>query len=481
MIRALCSSLVAVTLALTVGGCGSQTKWSTPSAEARRAFEEGVGHFEKFYYAEAAESFKQAIAADSTFAVAWGRLGLLHMYTMDETAARHDVTRALMLSSRATEREQLLIRLWYYRVMYENVRAAAVADSLIALYPKEAEAYLVRGQLYTGEKNIEAAVKMFERAVAADTGFALGVMSLGYAYSDLGEQDKAVSYMQRYIRMAPDAADPRASYADILLRAGRYDEALEQYRASLEHKPDYWYSVRQIGGVYALHGRLADARKEFDRSLTMVPGGSTTEALRLRLYAYLDMQRGAYEEAVSKSREAVAIDSSLLGSALQLSYALAKLKRFAEAEECIRQSLEELERKHQTDSPTMQGYHIMRARVYTEEGRYEEALRACKSALEYSSPQMRGAVYTQIARTYLAARQYEPSLDAVEGALGVNPNAPEALLILTKVYNELGDRRMVIEVGDRLRTLWKDADPDFLPLRELHQLLGSRRTPRTGT
>jgi uncharacterized protein HemY len=94
---------------------------------------------------------------------------------------------------------------------------------------------------------------------------------------------------------------------------------------------------------------------------------------------------------------------------------------------------------------------------------------------------MRGAVYTQMARTYLEARQYEPSLDAVEGALGVNPNAPEALLILTKVYYELGDRRMVIEVGDRLRTLWKDADPDFLPLRELHHLLGNRRTPRTGT
>ena len=87
--------------------------------------------------------------------------------------------------------------------MYENVRAAAVADSLIALYPKEAEAYLVRGQLYTQEKNVEAAVEMYERAVAADTGFALGVMSLGYAYSDLGDQDKAVSYMQRYIRMAP--------------------------------------------------------------------------------------------------------------------------------------------------------------------------------------------------------------------------------------------------------------------------------------
>jgi tetratricopeptide (TPR) repeat protein len=118
--------------------------------------------------------------------------------------------------------------------------------------------------------------------------------------------------------------------------------------------------------------------------------------------------------------------------------------------------------------------------VLTENRQFDEAEQACKSALEYSSPQMRGAVYSQLARTYLASGQYESALDAVEGALGVNPNAPDALLVLVKVYRERGDRRMVSEVGQRLRDLWNNADPDFLPLIELRRLLATpRKNPGT--
>ena len=475
MIRTILNTVLLAILGVMVGGCATPPQWSTASPDALRAYEEGVTHWERFYYAEAATSFKKAIAADTMFAVAWGRLALVHLNSADEVSARRESAHALALSSRTTEREQLLIRLWYYRIMYDNTHAAAAADSLIALYPKEPEAFLLRGQLYEQEKNLEASVRMYERSVAADTGFALGVMSLGYAYSNLGEQDKAVSYMQRYIRMAPDAADPRASYADILVRAGRYDDALEQYRASLSLKPDYWYSVRQIGGVYAVLGRLREAGREFERSLDMIPSGPSTNALRLRLEGYLDVQRGAYEEAVRKCKESIAIDSSVLGSAYNLTFALAKLKRFPEAEEYIRQSLAELQQKHLSDSPTMQGYHLMRARELTENRRFDEAEQACRSALEYSSPQMRGAVYGQLARTYFASGQYESALDAVEGALGVNPNAPDALMVLAKVYNEQGDRRMVIEVGQRLTELWKNADPDFLPLVELCRLLSTPR------
>jgi len=379
------------------------------------------------------------------------------------------------LCSTATLREQLLVRLLFYRIMYDNVDAAAVADSMIALYPDDAEAFYVRGQLFEQEKNPEAAVKMYEQAVNVDTGYGLGFMSLGYSYSNLGEQDKAVAYMQRYIRVAPGTADPRASYADILLRAGRYDEALEQYAASLSLKPDYWYSVRQIGVVYAMLGRLKDAGSQFDRFVETIPGSVGATAVRLRLHGFLNTRRGAFAEASRQYIEAITADSSVLASAFTLTFALAKDRHFAEAWSYAEQGLEELRRKNLTDSPTMQGYHLMRARILTEEGRYPEAEQSCKSALEYCTPLMRGDVYEQMARTYLAAREFEAALDAVEGALGVNPNDPDALLVLAKVYDEMGDRHMVSEVGERLRELWINADSDFLPLIELQSLRGFHR------
>ena len=457
---------------MLLAGCGGEPRWTTSSPEALRAYDEGVTHWQLFYYTEALASFQKSIAADSNFALPWGRLAMLHMNTLDEASARRESARALALSTRATEHEQLLVRVWYHRARYENAGAAAVADSLIAQYPNDPEGFLERGQLFEMEKNLEAAADMYERSVEADTGFALGVMSLGYVSSNLGEQDKAVGYMQRYIRMAPGAADPLASYADILVRAGRYDEALAQYRASLVIKPDYWYSVREVGTVYAILGRLREAEQQFDSSMGMVPGGPSARVVRLRLHAFLDIQRGAFAGAVDKLYESVAVDSSVFGNAVNLTYALAKLHRFAEADSLIRRSREELGQKHLTESPAMQAYHLMRARVLAEEQHYKDAEEACRSALEFSSPLMRGAVYAQLARIHLAARDFESALDAVEGALGVNPNTPDALLTLVKIYHEQGDTRMVREVGGRLLELWKDADPDFVRLIELRALLG---------
>lgn len=467
---------VLVLISLHLAGCGPGREWSTESAEAVRAYEEGVVHWNRFYYTEAEAAFKKSIAADSQFAVAWGRLGFLHLNTLDEAAARREGSRALALCANATLREQLLVRLWFYRINYDNTRAAAVADSLITLTPGDPEPYFVRGQLFEFEKNLEAAVRMYERAMQADTGFGLAVMSLGYAYSNLGEQDKAVGYMQRYITLAPGLADPKASYADVLLRAGRYEEALEQYNASLALKPDYWYSVRQIGAVFALMGRLKDAQRELDRSLGMMPSGTAATATRLRLHAYLDIRRGAFAEASRQCQEAIAADSSVLASSFTLAFALAKQRRFEEAWSVVAQALDELREKNLADSPTMQAYHLMRARVLTEEGKYDEAEQACKSALEYSTPLMREAVYSQLARTYAAASDFESALDAVEGALGVNPNDPDVLLVLTKIYKEQGDRHMAREVGGRLAAFWNKADDDFLPLIELRRLLGSQRT-----
>ena len=465
------ASMVLLALVL-LAGCGGKPQWTTSSSAALRAYDEGVTHWQRFYYSEAQASFEKAIAADSNFALPWGRLAMLHMNTLDEASARQESARALTLSSRATEHEQLLVRLWYHRARYENTRAATLADSLVTQFPSDPEGFLERGQLFEMEKNLEAAADMYERSVEADTGFALGVMSLGYVFSNLGEQDKAVGSMQRYIRMAPGAADPLASYADILVRAGRYDEALAQYRASLAIKPDYWYSVREIGTVYAILGRLRLAEQQFDSSMTMVPGGPAARVVRLRLHAYLDLMRGAYAAAIDKLNESVTVDSSVFGNAVNLTYALAKLHRFAEADSVIRRSHEELIQKHLTESPAMQAYYVMRARVLTEQHRYNDAEEACKSALEFSSPLMRGTVYAQLARIHLAARDFESALDAVEGALGVNPNAPDALLTLVKIYHGQGDTRMVHEVGGRLLELWKDADPDFVRLIELRALLG---------
>ena len=453
-------------------GCSGDRKVTTHSAEALRLYEDGVAQWQKFYYNEAKTAFEQALRADTTFAMAWGRLALVNAGTQNEPQARVDIDKALKYSPAVTKKEQLFLRMWDHRIHYRNKESAGVADSIIMLYPKEPEAYLFRGTLYEVNKNFEAAIRVFQQAVALDTAYAIAVMSLGYAYSNQGEHEKALSYMERYIRMAPDAADPRASYADLLLYIGRYNEALQQYRKSLELKPDYWYALVNIGEIYATLGRLNEAEKEYHEGFNALPQNGQIKVSRLSADAGLNMRRGKYAEALRQYSEALAIDSTSGEAVYGLVHARIKLKDFKNIDQLVDKIMQVLESRNLKESQAMRMFYLMKARLFTAQDKLSDALAVCDDALEYSSAVTRGSVYEQIAEIRLKESSFEEGFDACEEALRANPNLPEALLTLAKIYHAKGDKRMTNEIGERLLDLWRNADPDFQNLIEVRRLMG---------
>jgi tetratricopeptide (TPR) repeat protein len=460
---------------LLLAGCQQEKKMTTDSPEAMRLYGEGVKQGELFYFTEAKQSLEKAIAADSGFALAYGRLGMLAMMTGDQADARKQIAHALRLADRATRFEQLSIRMWSYRIENQFTNVAAVAESLIALYPDEPEPYLMRGQMYEVSKNLEGAVGMYRRSIEVDTGFATGVMSLGYAYSSLGDQEKAVTYMQRYINMAPGAADPYASYADLLLRAGRYDEALEQYQRSLKEKPDYWYAFQQIGRIDIMLGQLKEGRRQVEHAMSLVPPTPVVRSAMVRLDGELALLRGQYPAAVALFEQVLTSDTADYDAARGLGVTLGRLKRFSEAHKLLDRVLSVIEERRLTETDVMIGYLLHRAEVLREEGRYDEALETCTKALDNATPLVRGSVYREIARIRLDAKQWEDAIDAVEQALAVNPNHPATLFTLAKIYGAMGDQKMTQEIGERLLSLWKNADPDFQDCNALLRLLGRKR------
>ncbi len=454
-------------------GCSQESRFTTTSEEARNAYSEGVKQMEMFYYAEALQSLDRAVAADSNFALAWGRKAMLAYRMGQDSAARAFGARATRLAPAAGERERLLVSAWSHLVSYQYSPAAAAADSLIELYPDEGEAYVLRGMLYEMDKNLEAAINVYAKASKGETAYPLAVMSLGYAYSAAGEQEKALDAMRRYIEMAPDAADPRASYADLLLRFGRYDEALEQYQKSLELKPDYWYAFSMIGKVYSAKGRLRDAEKMFDRAYGLLPPLRDLEAERLATAASLAMARGNYKDAERLSLEALAIDTTLGPGAVSLISALIKQDKFDSADQVVERYRMEMKARSLQESPAMADFHAIRARVLSARGRQEEALAALKEAMQYTSALNRTYVYREMAEVYLKQGEIEPALDACAEAMSINTNSPQALLTLTRVYHKQGNVPMTKEVGERLLLFWKDADPDFKDAAELKRLLAA--------
>ncbi len=461
---------------LCAGCVPEDPKLSTSSPEALAAYTEGVHLTQQFYLTEARNSFAQAIRHDSAFGMAWARLAIVEASARDEAMAREHIAGALDRAANATHGERLFIRMWSHRISFENEAAAVLADSLIALHPDDPEPYLFRGQIHELFQHLDSALVLYHKASELDTTYAPAAMTLGYAYSTMNDQEKALDYMARYIRLVPGAADPRASYADLLLRVGRYDEAVEQYRQSLNLKGDYWYAINQIGNVYRILGKLKAAGAQYDEGFRHMPQSEQLEAARITAHADLNYRAGRYAEAIAMYTRAFSADSTNLGAAYGLVSAYLESGNTALATAALDNAEAALGRLNLLESQAMLGFRLAQAKLLTGKGDYGAARTACEQALEISTPLTRPVVFRQIAEIAIKEGELEEAFDACEEALSINPHAPEALLTLMKAYVAQGDARMTAEIGSRLSDLWKDADADFVQAQELRQLFSRSRS-----
>lgn len=465
--------LLAAGCAALLVGCAGESKFTSTSPEAVRLYQRGVSHWDNFYLGEALASLDSSLQADSSFALAWGRRGLV-LNAMSRTGdAQASMDHARLHAAGATNREKLYIAVWDRMLRFDYAGAVSAVDSLLHFYPDEKEAYLFRGELYeVADKDLDAAVRYYQRAVDVDSTYARAVMSLGYAYSAMGLQKKGIPMMERYIRLNPTAADPHASLADLLVRAGQYDEAIDQYNQSLKIKPDYWYSFLQLGNVKLTLGRLKEAEQDFHRWITIVGTSPGMMSMQFTIDGHLALARRQYAEAEKAFRAGVGQDSTNMSAVIGLVESLANQKNFPEADRAINDLEREIGRRNLLHSTAMVNLHVMHARVLAAKKKYDEALVSCDSALAYSVVQTRAGIDRQIAELQFARGEFDRALDACSDALDISPNSPKVLLILTRIYQRTGDAGMTGEIGHHLLELWRDADPDFADKNDLLRLLG---------
>ncbi len=126
--------------------------------------------------------------------------------------------------------------------------------------------------------------------------------NLAVIYEQDGEYDRAI----REYRVAAESgiADPRIhlNLGNSLMKTGRYDEAREEYLATLRIAPDFESAVRNNLGILAAHqGDWPTAIREFEASLESNP--ENTGALSNLASAYLSS--GRFDEAIVALRRAL--------------------------------------------------------------------------------------------------------------------------------------------------------------------------------
>jgi tetratricopeptide (TPR) repeat protein len=258
---------------------GGKIPITTSSAPAREAFLHGRDLAEKLRVQVARADFERAVALDPGFAQA--QLALANAQPSAKQFFE-SLAHAVSAAAKASEGERLLIEGADAGAHGDNAKQTEIYGRLVALYPIDERAHLALGNAHFGAQRYAEAIKEYEAAVKIAPSFSQPYNQLGYSYRFQGEPAKAETAFKKYIELIPDDPNPYDSYAELLLKLGRFDESIAMYRKALAIDAGFVNSRFGIATDLDLQGKGAEARRELD---AMLEGAQDDGQRRAGLFA----------------------------------------------------------------------------------------------------------------------------------------------------------------------------------------------------
>lgn len=254
-------ALLLVTLTASAERQSGGMQMSTKSAKARAFFEEGLAKMETLHIQAGLQNWRNATQADPDF-------GLAHIFlayfAQDPTEQVAEREKALAARQSAGPEEKLIIDWLAEGSKGHMVPAIQAMNEALETYKHDKHlAWLAGWWLLLAQDEPAKAIPVFERAIKLDPKFADPWNEVAYCYARVGNFEKAFEHIKRYTELLPNEANPQDSYAELSRMAGRYDDALAHYHASLKLDPTFIESQLGLGDTYALMGNEARARVEY--------------------------------------------------------------------------------------------------------------------------------------------------------------------------------------------------------------------------
>lgn len=285
-------------------------------------------------YASALGSFKQAIDAKQSLTEAYRGLGICYM-NQNEYELAIDAFRNALAESGSTPQDIDYDINYYIAVCYHklgmNEEAKARYDAILALKPKEIDAYIQRGTEYLYLKDLDAACADFDKALSLkkkDYSLYIDIYNIlteagyqqkgtEYLNTALNENDRKMSdYDKGYIyyclgnyssakKCLEDARTDDKNGNEALLLLGQCYEKLNDTEFSINIYSKYLETTPDAG-VYNQLAVALMSQERYDEALTAIVNGLEIDSNECRqqllynrivVYEYLGDYSKAYELA----------------------------------------------------------------------------------------------------------------------------------------------------------------------------------------
>ena len=138
---------------------------------------------------------------------------------------------------------------------------------------RAAEANTRLGVGYLEQGNLQIALEKLEQAIRQDPQHAPALLALGIVYERIGRVDQALTHLKRAVELAPEDGSAHNSYATLLCKARRFEEADQHFMEALQ---DPFYRTPEVvlanaGACARRANETADAERYLRETLNIDP------------------------------------------------------------------------------------------------------------------------------------------------------------------------------------------------------------------
>ncbi|HEX2695314.1 MAG TPA: tetratricopeptide repeat protein [Acidobacteriota bacterium] len=369
-----------------------------------------------------------------------GRLAAM----MDETAAaRMYLEKAVSLDPSLVEAHALLASI--YSGQRDLAAAVGAYGKVIALDPGRVSAHHRLGSLYIRMQRFGDAVTALQKAVSLDPGRADAFLDLGTAYEESKDYARAAEAYEKYVALKPE--NPWTGYLRLglcRLELNQPEAAVAALSEALKLQPNDVKTNFSLADAYTRAKILDKAEAIYETLVGLNPEGATTYYGKIiQIYD----EAGQYDKAIEAARKIIEMNPKNELAVFNLGIMFLKLQRTDEAVRAFRDAL-----AIKPDYVSAQ-YNI--GYSYSLAKRWKESVEGFQKYTELAPDDPLG--YLNVGVGLMMLKSFEAALEPLRKFIELKPDNAVAHYNLAIVYLNLKDNFSAREVYKTLL----DLNPEY--------------------
>ena len=464
---------------------------TTSNMEAYQHYFKGEEYINKLDMPKAEEELRKAVALDSMFGLAWYRLAYVLEWTIASQGIPNSaLPKALELIDRLPDKEKYLLRAIAALEEGDFGTGVKTLKEMELRYPNDKEMMYNIGDWSFHDNDFNAAAEYLNKTLALDPTHDRALQHLSWTYRGAGQYAKMLETARKFAEVAKSSES-----FDLLAAAyaytGKPDEGLSEFARLRASFPRSGSVVRSIASFYVQKGEYDSAEaglKEYVDSTGTLRNAAAYGLIDL--YGFTGRHRKAVEIATAQIEHAIALKDTDNAVNLMITSAFADISvtgTVKRAGELLNRSyqynlppsnldywfaktwLEILVDPQKDINPAMLGKDwsaVFIGALASRRNQCGDAQAIADTLIAGMPAFVKFTLTYQIAECYFGASRYNDALSNLNRAtvvteMATSPAYPMTLVLMGKIYEEMGNTRQALESYEKFLKLWKLADTDL--------------------